>query len=134
MSQQRLVEMFNEVVVKKNASLIQHYFHPGFVLVTNGQRQALALFLRRHEIDYATSVSYDVHFDEHAWVEGAAAVGARCWLTVRRPGRATEVLEIVLIARYVNGRIHRIWELCRPARKRQPGKATGTSPGPGFPV
>jgi hypothetical protein len=78
MSQQRLIEMFDEVVLKKDASKIQRYFHPGFVLKTNGERQAMATFLPRREVEYAPSMTLEVDFDEQAWVAAPAAVAPDC--------------------------------------------------------
>lgn len=130
MSQQRLVEIFNEVVLKKDASQIQRYFHPGFVLKTNGQRQALATFLRRRELEYSRSMTFEVNIDEQAWVDAETAVGARLWLTVRAPGKHPEVHEIVLLARFVDERIHRMWELCMPARTAPTSKDVAGSCGP----
>ena len=38
-AKQLLQEMFSEMVIKKDASLISHYYHPDFLLETNGQKQ-----------------------------------------------------------------------------------------------
>ena len=38
-AKQRLQEMFSEMVIKKDALLIYHCYHPDFLLETNGQNQ-----------------------------------------------------------------------------------------------
>jgi hypothetical protein len=38
-TKQLLQEMFSEMVIKKDALLISHYYHPDFLLETNGQKQ-----------------------------------------------------------------------------------------------
>jgi hypothetical protein len=38
-TKQLLQEMFSEMVIKKDASLISHYYHPDFLLETNGLKQ-----------------------------------------------------------------------------------------------
>jgi hypothetical protein len=124
MSKQRLLQMFSEVVIEKNASLIQSHFHPGFILEANGRRQGLPIFLRRRELDYATAVSYEVQFDDRAWIEAADAVGARLWLTVRKPGATANVLELLLLATYRGDRIYRMWQSAWPEKVPAWCKAT----------
>jgi hypothetical protein len=42
-------------------------------------------------------------------------VAARAWITTTRPGEAPMRIEIVLIATFVDGRIHRVWETTWPS-------------------
>jgi hypothetical protein len=44
-------------------------------------------------------------------------VAARAWITTTRPGEAPTRIEIVLIATFVDGRIHRVWETTWPSRR-----------------
>jgi hypothetical protein len=54
-------------------------------------------------------------YDEQAWVESTDKVAARVWITTTRPGEEPTPIEVVLIAAYRNGRIHRIWETTWPS-------------------
>jgi hypothetical protein len=47
-AKQRLQEMFSEMVIKKDASLISHYYHPDFLPETDGQKQDSAAASQLH--------------------------------------------------------------------------------------
>jgi hypothetical protein len=72
-----LQEMFSEMVVKKDASLIAHYYHPDFILETNGQKQNDDAFAEGHRKVYATEVTYAIRYDDATWVEGPESIAAR---------------------------------------------------------
>lgn len=74
MSVALLREMFDRMVVAKNAELIEHYYDPD-----------------------------------------PDKVAGRVWITTSRPGEEPTRIEVVLIAAYRNGRIHRIWETTWPS-------------------
>ena len=114
MSRRLLQEMFSTMVIRKDASLIPHYYHPDFVLETNGGKQRYAAFLQGHETVYATDISYAVRYDEETWVEQADRIAVRVWITTQKPGDDAVEIEVMLIARYVDGKIHRLWELTWP--------------------
>ncbi|MFC6712669.1 nuclear transport factor 2 family protein [Branchiibius cervicis] len=109
-----LIEMFDRMVVAKDASLLEHYYDPGFRLATNGATQTYAEFAAGHETVYATAIGYDIRYDDAAWVEGADRVAGRVWITTTRPGEEPTEVEVVLIATLKDGRIHRLWELTWP--------------------
>ncbi|WP_179185698.1 hypothetical protein [Mycobacterium tuberculosis] len=46
---------------------------------------------------------------------GPDRVAGRVWITTSRPGEEPTRIEVVLIAAYRNGRIHRIWETTWPS-------------------
>ncbi len=108
-------EMFDRMVVAKNEDLIEHYYHPEFIMYSDGLRQDFAEFAAGHRRIYATAISYDVTYDEEAWVEAADRVAGRMWITTARPGEAPTRIEIVVIAAYRDGRIHRVWETTWPS-------------------
>ena len=114
MSIERLREMFTEMVVKRDASAVARYYHPRFRLTTNGQEQDYDAFARGHEAVYGSGVTYRVEYDEDAWVDGGDRVGARVWITAQRPGEEATRIEVVLVAAYRDGLIHRLWELTWP--------------------
>ena len=109
-----LQSMFSEMVIKKEASLIPRYYHADFVLETNGQTQDYDAFSKGHEKVYATPITYEVRYDDTAWIESATSVAARVWITTQRANEVPVEYEVVLIATYVDAKIHRLWELTWP--------------------
>lgn len=109
-----LEEMFQQMVIRKNAELIPHYYHPDFVLDTNGQQQGYEEFAAGHRSVYATDIAYSVRYDDATWVESSDRVAVRMWIWTERPGEARVEFEIVLIASLLDGKIHRLWELTWP--------------------
>ncbi|SON62824.1 hypothetical protein MSIMFI_04353 [Mycobacterium simulans] len=107
--------MFDQMVVAKNAGLVERYYDPDFVMYSDGLRQTFAEFRDSHREIYATAIRYAVEYDEQAWVETTDKVACRVWITTSRPGEKPTRIEVVLIAAYRNGRIHRIWETTWPS-------------------
>ena len=110
-TKQFLQEMFSEMVIKKDASLISHYYHPDFVLETNGQKQDYTAFAEGHRKVYAADITYEVRYDDDASVETSDRIDARVWIKTERPNEPAVEFEVVLIAKYVDQKIHRVWEL-----------------------
>lgn len=115
MSVALLREMFEKMVVAKNGDLIEHYYHPDFVMSSDGLDQGYPEFRDGHLRLYATEIAYAIEYDEQAWVEGADKVAGRVWITTSRPGEGPTRIEVVLIAAYRDGRIHRVWETTWPS-------------------
>ena len=114
MNRSLLKEMFSEMVLKKDISLVSRYYHPEFQLETNGQRQDYAAFVAGHARVYPTPIQYAVRYDEESWVESADKVAVRMWITTERPGEAAVEMEVVLIATWREGRIVHVLELTWP--------------------
>ncbi len=112
--------MFSEMTVAKDATAIPRFFHPDFVLTTNGETQDLAAFTAGHEAVYATAIEYAVRYDAEAWIESSDRVGGRAWITVTRPGSEPVEIEVVFLVAILDGRIHRLWELTWPDWSKQP--------------
>jgi hypothetical protein len=110
-----LREMFDKMVIAKRADLIDHYYHPDFLMYSDGLCQTFTEFSDSHRRIYATSINYAIEYDEQAWVEAADKTAARVWITTSRPGEKPTRIEVVLIVAYCNGRIHRIWETTWPS-------------------
>jgi len=112
-----LKEMFDLMVIHKDADLIEHYYHPDFVMFSDGVQQTFAEFAESHRRVYATEIHYAIEYDEDAWVESAAGdkVAGRAWITTSRPGERPTRIEIVLIAAYQDGKILRVWETTWPS-------------------
>ena len=63
---------------------------------------------------YATAITYAVRYDDGSWVESPDRVAVRVWITTQRPGEPATQIEVMLIATWLDGRIHRLWELTWP--------------------
>ena len=55
-----------------------------------------------------------MRYDDEAWVETADRVAGRLWITTARPDTRPTEMEIVLVATFVDGLIHRVWEVTWP--------------------
>ncbi len=108
------VEMFDRMVERKDASLIERYYHPEFQLFTNGTSQSYEDFAAGHRRVYATAINYAVRFDDDTWVVAGNRLAVRMWITTTRPDEKPTEIEVVLVAVYSDGRIHRLWELTWP--------------------
>lgn len=116
----KLKEMFNEMVLKKDASLIPHYYHPDFLLFTNEEKMDYSTFLEAHYKYYATPIQYKIEYDEETLLEQDRKVAGRIWVTTSRPHEAEKKLEVMLIVQYKSGKIYRIWELTYPDWSKLP--------------
>jgi hypothetical protein len=114
MSQALLREMFDRMVVAKDAALVPVYYHPDLLLTTNGQLQDYEAFASGHQKVYGTAISYAVTYDDEAWVESPDRVAGRMWITTQRPDEPPTRIEVVFIATFLGGQIHRLWELTWP--------------------
>ncbi len=108
-------EMFEQMVIAKDPDLIERYYHPDLVMYSDGMSQNYPEFAESHRGVYATAISYAVEYDDEAWVETADRVAGRMWITTSRPDEKPTRIEIVVIAAYRDGRIHRVWETTWPS-------------------
>jgi SnoaL-like domain len=115
MSVALLREMFDQMVVAKNAELVERYYHPDFVMHSDGLTQDFIEFHESHREIYTTPITYGIEYDEQAWVEADAKVAGRLWITTSRPDENPIRIEVVLIAAFRDGKIHRIWETTWPS-------------------
>jgi hypothetical protein len=109
-----LREMFAEMVEAKDISKVPVYYAEDLTLRTNGRVQGYEQFLADHRSYYASAVTYSVELDEDTLVEQGERVAGRCWITTARPGEEPVRLEVLLIARYRDGKITDLWELVWP--------------------
>lgn len=113
-ARQLLVDMFNDMVLRKDSDAVARYYHPDFVLETNGQVQGYLAFAEGHRKVYDTGIHYAVRYDEDAWVDLPDRVAGRVWITTQRPGEDAAEFEVMLVATVRDGKLHRLWELTRP--------------------
>src|ERR1700761_8433774 len=93
-----LRQMFEQMVVNKDATAIERFYHPSFVMFSNGVTQDFAAFAASHRTVYATPISYSVEYDEDAWVETTDKVAGRLWITTSLSDESPSRIEVVLIA------------------------------------
>lgn len=109
-----LKEMFEKMVISKNASLIPFYYHEDFVCFTNEQEMSYEHFLKFHQEIYATPIKYEVIYDEETLLEQGEKVAGRIWITTSLPNEMPKKIELILIAHYKDGKLYRLWELTSP--------------------
>lgn len=110
----RLRQMFDEMVIAKQASRIPDFYDPEFVMETNQIRQGFSEFLADHEGYYNSDITYAVEYDTETVVEQGDGLACRVWVTTARPESEPTRIEVILIARFRGGRILRLWELTLP--------------------
>ncbi len=113
-------EMFEEMVIKKDASLIPHYYHPEFVLYANGKEMDYPAYLELHEEIYKTPITYKVDYDEVTLLEQDDKVAGRVYITTKQPNESPKEIEVILITQYKDDKIYRIWELTYPDWSQMP--------------
>lgn len=104
-----LRQMFERMVENKDSEAIERFYHPSFVMFSNGVTQDFEAFAASHRAIYATPIQYSVEYDDQAWVETTDKVAGRVWITTSRPGETPTRIEVVLIAAFTDGRISRVW-------------------------
>ncbi|MBL0941316.1 MAG: nuclear transport factor 2 family protein [Alphaproteobacteria bacterium] len=117
---EKLKEMFEEMVVKKNVSLIPFYYHKDFVLYANDQTMIYETYLKFHQEIYETPITYEVAYDEETFLEQDEKIAGRVWIKTRLPHESSKTIEVILIARFKDGKIYRLWELTYPDWSKLP--------------
>lgn len=106
--------MFSQMVIRKDAALISTYYHKDFLLITNGQEINYSTFYQDHVSYYATEITYQVRYDEETLLEQGDRVAGRIWITVKKPAETEKEIEVLLIAKYKEDKLYRLWELTYP--------------------
>lgn len=115
-----LKEMFERMVVRKDPSLISDYYHPEFLLFTNGESWNFERFEKSHKEIYLTPIRYKIRYDEETIVEGKNKLAARVFISTTMPGDTPKEIEVILIAQYRDQKIYRLWELTYPDWSKMP--------------
>lgn len=115
-----LKEMFSEMVIKKDASLIPKYYHKDFLLYTNGIEMDYSAYVTMHENIYKSSIEYSVKYDDETLFDKADKVAGRIWITTKKPGELVKEIEVLLIAEYKEDKLYRLWELTYPDWSKLP--------------
>jgi hypothetical protein len=109
-----LDEMFREMVLTKDASKIAKFYARDFLLFTNGTTMDYDQYVAMHERVYATPIQYEYRIDNETVIETDGSIGARVFITTQMPGEAPREIEVVLLAKYRDGLLVRLWELTWP--------------------
>lgn len=117
---EKLKEMFERMVVKKNASLIPFYYHQDFVLYANDQTMNYETYLKFHQDVYKTPITYAVAYDEETLIEQGEKIAGRVWITTRLPHESSKNIEVIFIAQFKDDKIYRLWELTYPDWSKLP--------------
>src|ERR1700755_327243 len=107
--------MVEQKVTAKDRDAIARYYHPDFVMYSDGMTQNFTEFEASHRGVYATPISYAIEYDEEAWVEAGDRVAPTGFITTPQSDEAPTRSEVVLIATFVDGLIHRVWETTWPS-------------------
>ena len=109
-----LEEMFQEVVIKKQAKLQKKYYHPEFKLYANGLIQEYKEYVKLHEDIYKTDIQYKVDIQKETVIDGPSGVSMRVFITLFKANEQPREIEVILIATFKDNLIYRIWELTYP--------------------
>ena len=109
-----LKSMFSEMVEKKQAQLIPKYYHPNFVLYTNGKTMGYEQFTSMHKKVYKTDIQYAIHYKPQTVVESGDKIAANIIIDISHGEQAAKSIEVILIAEYKDNLIYRVWELTYP--------------------
>lgn len=111
-----LRRMFDEMVIPRDASKISQFYHPDFWMSTNQIEQGYDEFYADHVAYYADEAqrSYAVEYDSDSFVEAADGVAGRLWITTQQGAGDPTRIEVLLVAKYRDQKIHRLWELTMP--------------------
>jgi hypothetical protein len=106
---EKFKEMFEKMVLKKDASLIPFYYHKDFVLSANDQEMDYEDYLKFHQEVYETPIQYDVAYDEETFLEQDEKIAGRVWITTRLPNDLPKKIEVIFIVQFKDNKIYRIW-------------------------
>lgn len=111
---ERLKEMFENVIVKKNASAIPKYYNKDFLLHTNGQEMSYEEFVKLNLEINKIPIQYEIQYDEETLVEIENKIAGRIWVTISKHNKPSKIIEVIMIIEYIDDKIHTLWELTFP--------------------
>lgn len=109
-----LENMFVDVTENKHSMMIEHYYHPDFVMYANGFEQSFKDFLDSHKKIHETSLQYKVEIDADASFESDEKAAMRVFIMLSAPGCEPQKIEVILIASFKDNKIFRLWETTHP--------------------
>ncbi|MCP5508637.1 MAG: nuclear transport factor 2 family protein [Chlamydiales bacterium] len=121
--------MFQEMVIKKDASKIPDYYSKEFLMDSNGVTIDYDFLLESHRAIYTTSIEYLIEYQEDTFLQQDDRVAGRMFITTKRPNEAPKRIEVILIVQYLDDKIYRIWELTYPDWSKLPAFESMSSNG-----
>lgn len=109
-----LKEMFNEMVIKKDVSVVPKYFHLEFLLYAHGQVWNYQDHVSKHQKIYKTPIQYAIRYQNETFIEQDEMISGRMFITLSLPNEPDKELELILIVKFKDNKIYRIWELTYP--------------------
>lgn len=106
--------MFENMVIAKDVSLIEKYYHPEFSLFANSKTMNYNEFYDIHAKIYATDIQYQIAYDECTWAENDDKIAGRLFISLTNPNKPARELELICIVQYRQQKIYRLWELTFP--------------------
>lgn len=109
-----LRDMFDQMVVRKDATVIERFYDPSFEMHSNG-------IVRITRPSPRVTAACTPPTSPTPWsttktpAETADKVAGRVWITTSRPDEEPTRIEVVLIAVFTHGRIGRLWETTWPS-------------------
>lgn len=117
---EKLKEMFERMVVKKDATLIPFYYHKRLLLYANNHEMTYEDFLKFHQDVYQTPIQYAVAYDEETLLEQGEKVAGRIWITTSLPNESPKKIEVIFVVLFKEGKMYRFWELTYPDWSKMP--------------
>ena len=111
---QLLERMFTEMVLAKDATKTATYYDREFILYSNGKEMGYDEYHSFHEKVYPTPIQYSVRYDDDTFVESGDRLAGRVFITTKMPDEAPKEIEVMLVAKYRDGKLLRLWELTWP--------------------
>lgn len=123
---QLLNAMFQNMVVKKDSSLIPQYYSKDFILYSNGKTMNYSQFAQFHENVYKTNIQYKVNFDKQTIVEHGNKVALKMTITTQVPPSPPQDITVIAIVEFKGNKIYRVWELTYPDWSQMKDLSTGS--------
>ncbi len=107
----QLKAVFQATLIDQNLEAIPQYYDRDLKLYTNGKVMDYNTYVETHQRMYSSEISYKIDYDIESVVEDDDKVAVRLFLT-QMPSNKT--IEVVLIVKFSQGKIVRLWELTYP--------------------
>jgi len=110
----KFMQMIEDTTIAKDISAIPCYYHPEFVMHSYGKTENFEEFISSHQKMFSGLTTYKFRYDEETFVENGDKIALRLWVNICQPSKAPQELEVLIIAKYKDGKIYRMWEMAYP--------------------
>jgi hypothetical protein len=109
-----LKQMFQQFTVKKNIAVMPKFYDKAFVFEGNNITYNYQQFKQLHARLFKTPIRYTVSFNADSWVADNTKVAVLGNITTTMPNKKPKQLSVMLIAKFHNKKIRKIWETTFP--------------------